>query len=290
MTKDEKDFVLDTMTWSFSRASSFSQCPLEWYRIYIDAEEKESNFFAEVGTLIHSILERYYKRELDYFDLVDTLDGEWGEVVVAEAPRVKGVGLGESYYMQCREYFENFFQPIDEERYEILGVEKETRTKIGGHDVVGYIDLLLLDKLDNKLIIIDHKSAKIKLLKNGDVSKTDAEQFKKFKKQLYVYAKAIREEYPNLEIKELCWNLFRDHRELKVNFDEQEMRETVAWFEEQIKNIYSEVEFAERQDDYYCRNLCSFRHSCICSPNYRANDDFWERDDSFKEDIPEVSW
>lgn len=288
--KAEKDFILDTMRWSFSRATAFQQCKLEWYQNYIECSDKQSNFFAEVGSLVHSILQRYFEGKLDFFDLVSTFDREWSNVVVTDAPYTKGGDLAEKYYWEIRDYFENF-QPINEERYTVLGVEKEVRTMIGGHEVVGFIDLLLLDKLDGKIIIVDHKSANIKFLKNGNVSKSNEQQVQKFKRQLYIYAKGIRSEYPDLKIKELQWNLFREQKTLKINYDDQEAQETVRWFEDIIKSIYDETEFAPSKDDYYCRNLCSFRHSCLYSPNFEKYDTFWERNEDFGGDgVPDISW
>ena len=67
------------------------------------------------------------------------------------------------------------------ENYEILGVEEKVEFTINGKDFIGYIDLLVKDKKTNEIIIIDHKSASLKILKNGKISKSDQQHFLEFK-------------------------------------------------------------------------------------------------------------
>jgi len=64
----------DDVTWSFSRVNSFQKCPYCWYLEYFLSEGEsppsEENAFAEIGSLIHKILEKYVKGELEMFDMV----------------------------------------------------------------------------------------------------------------------------------------------------------------------------------------------------------------------------
>ena len=59
--EDELDFILDTMTWSFSRLNAFYNCAYEFYLHYIECNKSENGFFGEYGSLIHKILEKYEK-------------------------------------------------------------------------------------------------------------------------------------------------------------------------------------------------------------------------------------
>ena len=65
--EDELDFILDTMTWSFSRLNAFYNCAYEFYLHYIECNKSENGFFGEYGSLIHKILEKYEKGELSLF-------------------------------------------------------------------------------------------------------------------------------------------------------------------------------------------------------------------------------
>ena len=76
-------------------------------------------------------------------------------------PPNKYVDIRQSYYDKGIEYLNNI--DLDLDRYEILGVEKEIHFKIEDKDFVGYIDLLVKDKETGEIIIIDHKSASIKI-------------------------------------------------------------------------------------------------------------------------------
>lgn len=49
----------DNTEWSYSRVSSFTQCPFSWYETYI-LGNRSSNFYAYVGTSYHEVMEDYY--------------------------------------------------------------------------------------------------------------------------------------------------------------------------------------------------------------------------------------
>ena len=69
MMDEELDFLLDTMTWSFSRLNSFYNCPHEWYERYVMCQKGENGFFGEFGGCCHKILERYEKGEISLFEI-----------------------------------------------------------------------------------------------------------------------------------------------------------------------------------------------------------------------------
>ena len=257
--EDELDFLLDTMTWSFSRLNSFYNCPYEWKLRYIDCNKSENGFFGEYGSLIHKILEKYEKGELSLFELNDYYEEHFSENVPHDAPPNKYVDIKQSYYEKGLDYFNNI--DLDLDKYEVLGVEKEVRFQIAGKDFVGYIDLLLKEKETGKIIILDHKSASIKILKNGKVSKSDQEHVREFIRQLCLYAIPIIEEYGHVD--ELWWNLFKDKNWLKMPFNKEDYDEAIKWAEDTLKLIETEKEWLPNPDFYYCNYLCGQRnHAC----------------------------
>ena len=231
--EDELDFLLDTMTWSFSRLNSFYNCPYEWKLRYIDCNKSENGFFGEYGSLIHKILEKYEKGELSLFELNDYYEEHFSENV-----------------------------PHDE----VLGVEKEVRFQIAGKDFVGYIDLLLKEKETGKIIILDHKSASIKILKNGKVSKSDQEHVREFIRQLCLYAIPIIQEYGHVD--ELWWTLFKDRNWLKIPFNKEDYDEAIKWAEDTLILIEKEKDWLpNNSSSYYCNYLCGQRnHACEYKP------------------------
>ena len=261
--EDELDFLLDTMTWSFSRLNSFYNCPYEWKLRYIDCNKSENGFFGEYGSLIHKILEKYEKGELSLFELNDYYEEHFSENVPHDAPPNKYVDIKQSYYEKGIDYFNNI--DLDLDKYEVLGVEKEVRFQIVGKDFVGYIDLLLKEKETGKIIILDHKSASIKILKNGKVSKSDQEHVREFIRQLCLYAIPIIEEYGHVD--ELWWNLFKDKNWLKMPFNKEDYDEAIQWAEDTLKLIETEKEWLPNPDFYYCNYLCGQRnHACEYKP------------------------
>lgn len=255
---EDNSFILDTMTWSYSRLASFDTCKYAWKRHYIECEEEENNAFAEAGTLTHGLLERFSKGELDAFDLAAEYEKNFDEAIPDNFPPNKYVDLRRSYYEKGMRYFESFTGVLPT-NYDVIGVEKRVDFEIAGKPFVGFIDLLVRDE-DGAIICIDHKSSSIKLLKTGKPSKGCTEKMLGYQRQLYLYCKAliiggIKPDY-------LCWNFFNEGVIYKIPFDDKEYEEAIRWAEETISTIESETEFGPHEDYYYCHNICGYRHSC----------------------------
>lgn len=257
MTNEELKFILDTMTWSFTRLKSFYDCKYAWKLSYIDCVKGDNGFFDSYGSFVHEILQKYAEGQLSLFDLNTYYEEHFDESVPYDAPPNKFVNIRQSYYDKGYGYLSNIDLPIDE--YEILGVEKKVRFKIDNKNFVGYIDLLLRDKKTGKIIILDHKSASLKLLKNGEVSKSDKEHFLLFKRQLYLYSIAIKEEYG--DVSELWWNMFKDRKWIKIPWQQNEYDESIQWAKDTIKLIEKESNWYGRPDFFFCTYICDHRNN-----------------------------
>ena len=263
MMDEELDFLLGTMQWSFSRLNSFYNCAYEWYLHYMQCNKSENGFFGEFGSLVHKILEKYEKNELSLFDLNSYYEEHFNTDVPHDAPPNKYVDIRQSYYDKGLEYLNNI--DLDLERYEILGVEKKVEFKINDKDFVGYIDLLVRDKDTGEIIIIDHKSASIKILKNGKVSKSDQQHFLDFQRQLYLYSIPILEEYG--KVSKLKWNMFKDQKWIEIPWTQEGYDEAIQWAKDTLELIENEKLWLPHQDYYYCHYLCGQRnHACEYKP------------------------
>lgn len=145
--------------------------------------------------------------------------------------------------------------------YNIIGVEKKICTSIDEIEIVGFIDLLLEHKLTKDIIIIDHKSSKYPLGKNEQPLKSYIQKLEMYKKQMYIYSFAIKEEYGKYP-KLICWNHFKDGKVVKIPFDIKEFENTIVWLKGLVSIILREQNFAPIRDYFYCHNLCDFRNSC----------------------------
>ena len=251
---EDYSFVLDSFTWSFSRINSFDGgCKREWKMHYIDCEDAFNSFDGQCGSLAHKTLEKYFKNELSEFDLYSYFEERYPEEVTIQCPYPNG----DTKYAKILNYFENF--SFDSNKYEVLGVEKEIRIKIKDkYDLVGFIDLLLRDKNTGEIILCDHKTSTIKLLKNGNISKTDEAHFLAFKRQQYLYSYAILQEFGRVDYLE--WNMLKDGNIIKIPWKEEEMNEVLDWAYNSIQSINNETDYPAEPDYYYCYNLCSVRN------------------------------
>ena len=236
---------LKKKVWSFSSVKSFEQCPYSFYLHYVEGEQESPNAFAQAGGYIHDLLEKAYKKELYEFELADEFETHYAEKV---SERFPFYNMARSYYETSLEYLRTF--EIDD-NYEVVGVEKEIRCEIGGYKFIGYIDLLLRDKADGRLIIVDHKS-------KSAFKKGEKEQYLS---QLYLYSKKVYEEYGEYP-KELWFNLYRAQKIVKSEFKAGDYTAALDWFKVAVDMILQEQEWECKPDSWFCENLCGFTN-CI---------------------------
>lgn len=253
-------FIIDNFVWSFSRINSFENCPYGWNLHYIEDQPFDrDNAYAQFGGYIHKILEKVYKGELNYLEAPQYYIDHYGEYVTEGFPKE---GMDETYYNTGLEYFENFIE-LDK-KYEILGVELEEKFKVNDYNMIGYIDLLLQDKNDDAIIILDHKSAALKRLKKGGIAKKDRWHFESFKRQLYLYSIPVLKEYGHVDF--LKWNLFRTQDEIVVPWKESEFIEAKEWAVNTIQSIYNTEDYSHAcrpgEFNYFGNNLCEYYFSC----------------------------
>lgn len=254
---EDNSFVLDTMTWSFTRINNFSSgCRREWKAHYIDYDKICDSFDGQVGSVGHKTFEAYFKGEIDEFDMSRYFEDLYKKEVTMQCPYPNG----DTKYGKILEYFDNF--SFDKNKFEILGVEKKIKFQIGKYNCVGYIDLLLQNKETGEIIIVDQKSATIRIKKNGEISKSDQDHFLSFKRQLYLYSKEVLREYGKVDY--LAWNMFKDGTFIKIPWDKNEYEDTLKWAEETIQSIEKETEFPPNPSYYYCSNLCCIRQNHTC--------------------------
>ncbi len=251
---------IDKMCWSYSRLTSFENCKYEFYLNYIinDNEEylSEGNFYAEVGSYVHEILAMIFNGELTPDEASQYYVDNFDNNVFYKTSK----STMDKTFETCADYFANVdFGWLND--YEILGVEKKIKFKILGYKFIGYIDLLLRDKKDNKIVILDHKSSSYPFNLDGSLNYRAKTTFPKYKKQMYLYAKAIVDMY-NEYPKEFIWNHFKDKKMAKIPFEEKEYLAALDWLIDTIHIIENEKDYNATLNYFYCTNLCSFRNSC----------------------------
>ena len=268
---------IDQMRWSYSRLTSFGRCKYEFYLNYIvNDDEKylsERNYYAEVGSFMHDILAKILNKYIKNTNSPTLNLDEAAQYYVDNFDnnvfyKVRKSTMDKTFEM-CADYLANLKADCLKD-YEVLGVELKTEFKINGYDFIGFIDLLLRDKKDNALIIVDHKSLPYPLKLNGEVKKNFAHSFEEYKKQMYLYSFGIKEKYGEFP-KMICWNHFKDNGKIvSIPFKNGEYEAAVKWFIDTIHEIESEEDFSPTLNYFYCTNLCDFRNCC----EYRENADW----------------
>lgn len=246
-------FFPEKHVYSYSQLTAFDSCPFSVYLSKIERVPQIPNGFAEQGTLVHDLIDKWAKGEITAEALPSEFKRRYPLEVVTDFPAMlEAKGFGEKSYEQCLSYFENFdcF-----EGYEIIGTETQFRTEIDGRPFQGIVDMVMRDKATDELIVLDHKSKSLSSFKK--------EEDEMYRQQL-IYSKYIYEkygEYPAI----LMFNLFKSNVKMSRPFTMDAYEATLEWA---AKTIHA-IEDAELMDwletktpDFFCQEICSCRNEC----------------------------
>lgn len=245
----------DGHVFSYSQLSSFSECPYSFYLARIDKVEQLSNGFAEYGTLVHDLLDRWAKGELTKDQLPAEYARRYPEEVVTKYPRMlTAKGYAEKAYNIGLEYFQNFDEFAG---YTILNTEEKFKIEVAGRPFVGIIDMVLKDDLTDELIVLDHKSKSWSAFK-----KAEDEMYR----QQLIYSKYIHEKYGKWPDR-MMFNLFKERGDKAERpFTMEAYDETMRWAEEQIEKMetFEFLDWLETkpESDFFCQEICSCRKDC----------------------------
>ena len=81
---DNKNDKLGNLVWSFSKVNTYNHCPHGFKLTYIDEKPKIDNAFAEYGSFVHSLLERYFNGEIEFFELSQMYENEYNINVLTQ--------------------------------------------------------------------------------------------------------------------------------------------------------------------------------------------------------------
>lgn len=264
----------DDWIYSYSQLSAFDECPFSFYLERIEkGNEKLSNAFAERGSLIHDILDKWAKNELTKPQMLEEYESRYGTEVVTQFPRMLAAkGYTEKAYKIGQDYFKNF----DEfEGYEIVASEEKFKIDLELADgttrpFIGIIDMVLrkVDDLNGGLIICDHKSK-------------SWSSFKKAEKSMYrqplIYAAYVKQKYGEYP-KTIMFNLFNEMGDKASKpFTIEDYNEAINWATDCIHQIeeYDLLDWltSKTEPDFFCESLCASRGSCSIGnkPKTRKN-------------------
>ena len=241
-------------TYSFSKLSTFHQCKKQYYLNYVlphdERPPKESNAFAQYGTLCHELLEDFENGKLASYELADKYIDLFDVYVTHKFPPNAYADLYESYFNDGLSFFVNFEGFGD--RYKILEVEHGFEEDFGDFILKGFIDLTLMDENTGKIIVVDHKS------KSGFKKKELRDHYLY---QPLLYAKYIETKFgqwPDI----LRFHCFRKQKNFDTKFNMADYERAVEWARSTVKEIESCKDWPETYDEFMCSCLCDFRSYC----------------------------
>ena len=244
--------------YSYSQLSSFNECPYEFYLERIERDEdgnrlkQESNAFAEQGTLIHDIIDKWAKGELKTEELALEYDVRFEDEVPTPFPRMMKDYRAKAFQLGY-DYFANF----DEFKgLKIIGTETRFETTIADRKFVGIIDMVAEDEETGELIVLDHKSKTLRSFKQNE---------DEMYRQQLLYSKYIYEQYGRFPDK-LMFNLFKEMgMRMSRPFFKEQYDAAMKWAEDTIHDIesFEMLDFLDtKTQDFFCENLCAMRKYC----------------------------
>lgn len=248
---------LDKIRWSFSTLHQYEQCPYAFYNKKIDGSETdEGNFYSDSGKFLHDIQADIFTGKLEVENAIDYFMDHYDENVLYEVKQ----STMDKKYSQAIDYFASF--DIDRlQNYDILGVEKKVLFTVGEYKFIGFIDLLLQSKATGEILLIDHKSSDHFLKKDGSPLKNQLDKFESYSKQMYLYSKAIYDQYGDFPTR-IIWNHFFEQSLTNIPFMKEDYEKTLDWAINTIRRIYSDDKFDPVKSHMMCNVLCGYRNSC----------------------------
>lgn len=251
------DLSIEPMEWSYSRLTAFEDCPYMWLMRYILRDEysivPQSKFFAQYGSLMHSILQQYLTGVLPQKSLVAYYVSHFISDITEKAPSCK---IYLDYLEQGRQYLKTLSFPARK----ILKVEDEMRFEFAGHPFIGFLDVLSEDD-SGKLYITDHKSRALKPRSHRVKPTQSDRELDQYLRQLYIYASAVSQlygRYPDF----LEFNCFRTRTWICEPFQYERMVEVEAWAARLIERITATDDWYANFSFWFCKHLCDVQADC----------------------------
>ena len=254
-------FIQD-MTWSYSRISSFDSCPYYFYLKYIGGEEDEPRFYAQYGSFMHRLLERFYRSEISKSEMLTEFLLNFSTEVRGDRP---GGNIVQNYIQKGSEYLRSF-EPFP---YKMVDVEKRVEFEIAGYKFLGFIDYLGMDE-DGDYVIIDNKSRDLSPRSKRKKPTVKDGELDSMLRQLYIYSSAIKQEFGKFPVK-LCFNCFRTGVFIEEPFNIDAYNEAIKWAVDSIHSIEEEDEFYPDIEYFKCRFLCGVSGECIYRDEFYNN-------------------
>ena len=246
--------IISDMTWSYSRITTYEECPYRFYLKYIRNVKGTHHFFADYGSFMHLIIQKYLIGELKRVEISDYYLMNFRKNVVCKAPNPK---IFDNYFQQGLDYLANIEAPNEK----ILGVEKKVHFNLENRSFIGLIDGVFVNDRDGWISLVDNKSRNLKPRSTKRKRTKSDEELDRYLRQLYIYSIPIEHEY-GVFPKSLIFNCFRTKTLIREPFDINAHNATKDWAIDTINMISSESTWNPNIDWFKCSYICDCNHQC----------------------------
>lgn len=264
---------MENNLYSFSKFETFNNCPRCYYYTYILDYRNGDNIYSFLGTVVHELIG---KLELSKISKAEAENEFVDSIIDADNLRFKWISEKvKNNYIECVfHYLKNFQKTNCDEIF----IEDYFETSINCVNIRGYIDAWYVK--NNEIYIVDYKTS----------SKFSSVELQNKQKQLYIYAKVLKERFPNrtiylgfdmvkyaLQGKKIVernkLNLLKPFKPaiIDIPFNEKKLDNLNVYIKTSEENIGSKI--IDRPSDwakshnpntgFFCKNLCSHRKRCL---------------------------
>lgn len=148
--------------WSWSRVNTYKTSRYEYFLKYIlrKKEDRTDCIYAHLGGLSHDIIEKFYRKQITYKDMIDYFEDSWLTANIADLKfdrnnKKSNENISKKYYYNLQHFFKNH-NAIKHN----MELERFLTIKVGKHMFMGYLDACFKDDEGN-FNIIDWKTSSI---------------------------------------------------------------------------------------------------------------------------------
>lgn len=229
---------------SYSRLSTYDECPAKYFYTYIAKEPRVFGPAASLGSVVHSVLEDVVGEPLDLPEMLELM------VEHREEHDPEHL-ITEELWEVGKQVLTEFYDTHQDEEFHIIGKELPFALLIGSAKVIGYIDLVT--RFKEHIAITDYKTGKWEV-----ANKNIPENL-----QLGLYALAVAQEFPGIPIYAELYYLRSGNR--KGHWFKPEDLESVHDRSlTQVQQMITDLNFNYTENPRPCQSYCDFARTGAC--------------------------
>jgi hypothetical protein len=244
---------LSETVYSYSRLDKYETCPFSYHCRYNLKLEEIGNDWGVGGGLLHDAVENVLK-EL----ILPSEASDWfyygSPILFFDNMRE---GYGEKWVNDCIRFLDNLEDVFNQFEGEVIELEEEGLITMGGRKLKLFADVVLFDGKD--YYIWDWKTSGI----DGFRGK----KFDKKKRQLYIYARYIKEKYGKYP-KSMTFYMARYNEKITEQFSLKEYNKVDKWVDEVATRIENDTIWEKKPNWFFCHNICG-QTACPENGNYK---------------------